>query len=273
MSRRYWLAWLLVLLLVSPSWAQAKKKLLLVGQGPDGHPPETHEYLPGVKVLGRCLEKTPDLEITTVDATGPWKNGPELIERSDAVVLFVSEGAKWLQADPERHKALAKLAQRGGGLVCLHWAMGTREAEPIAPYLKLFGGCHGGPDRKYVVVEVQAEVADPQSPVATGIRDFKVKDEFYYRLKFVQPEGSIKPVLQVPIDGRKETVAWTWERPDGGRSFGFSGLHFHSNWKLPEYRRLVAQATLWTLKLPIPKDGLPVEIKDDDLALPKAAGK
>lgn len=268
MSRRSrWLALLLTFLLAAPCGAQTKKKLLLVGQGPDGHPPETHEYLPGIKVLGRCLEKIPNLEVTAVDATGAWKNGPELIERSDAVVLFVSEGARWVQADPERHKALAKLAQRGGGLVCLHWAMGTKDAEPIAGYLKLFGGCHGGPDRKYAVVEVQAEVADPKHPLAAGIGNFKVKDEFYYRLKFVQPAGSVKPVLQVPIDGQKETVAWSWERPDGGRSFGFSGLHFHANWKLPEYRRLVAQGTLWTLKLPIPKDGLAVEVKDEDLHL------
>ena len=38
------------------------------------------------------------------------------------------------------------------------------------------------------------------------------------------------------------------------RSFGFSGLHFHDNWRLPEYRRLVAQGVLWSLKLPIPAD-------------------
>lgn len=268
MSRRScWLALLLMLLLAAPGWAQAKKKLLLVGQGPDGHPPETHEYLPGIKVLSRCLEKVADLEVTAVDATGAWKHGPELIDRADGVVLFVSEGARWIQADPERHKALTKLAQRGGGLVCLHWAMGTKDAEPIAAYLKLFGGCHGGPDRKYAVVEVTAEIPDPKHPIAAGLRGFKVKDEFYYRLKFVQPVDSIKPVLQVLLDGQQETVAWSWERPDGGRSFGFSGLHFHANWKLPEYRRLVAQGTLWTLKLPIPKDGLPVDLKDEDLQL------
>jgi hypothetical protein len=94
----------------------------------------------------------------------------------------------------------------------------------------------------------------------TGIGKFKIEDEFYYRLKFVKPGGRvIKPLLRVPIDGEAETVAWTWERPDGGRSFGFSGL--------PEYRRLVTQGVLWTLKLPVPKDGLPVEVGEDDLKL------
>ena len=62
-------------------------------------------------------------------------------------------------------------------------------------------------------------------------------------------------------------VAWCWERPDKGRSFGFSGLHFHANWKLLEYRRLVSQGVLWTLKLPLPRGGLKVEVKDEDLRL------
>jgi hypothetical protein len=72
----------------------------------------------------------------------------------------------------------------------------------------------------------------------------------------------------VPIDGKAETVAWAWERPDGGRSAGFSGLHFHENWKLPEYRRLMTQAVLWTTKLPVPSRGIRIELVDADFRLP-----
>jgi hypothetical protein len=56
-------------------------------------------------------------------------------------------------------------------------------------------------------------------------------------------------------------VAWAWQRPDGGRSFGFTGLHFHDNWQLSEYRRLVVQGVLWSLKLPIPSSGVDVAIE------------
>ena len=77
----------------------------------------------------------------------------------------------------------------------------------------------------------------------------------------MKPDGSVQPVLQAQIDGQMETVAWRWERPDGGRSFGFSGLHFHDNWGRAEYRRLVAQGVLWTMKLEIPKDGLAVDVR------------
>ena len=258
---------LLVMSLAAPCLAETKKKVLLVSQGPDGHPAETHEYVAGLRVLARCLEPIAGLEVTSVRADGAWKEGPELIGRSDCVVLYLAEGAKWMQADAARQKALAKLAARGGGIVALHWALGTRDAKPIAEFLKLTGGCHDGPDRKYQVVETKAEVADSKHPIMTGIAGFQVKDEFYYRLKFVKPEGSVKPLLQVTIEGKKETVAWAWQRPDKGRSFGFSGLHFHANWRLTEYRRLVAQGVLWTLKLPIPKDGLAVKVQEKDLKL------
>jgi type 1 glutamine amidotransferase len=267
---RYLRAVLVLLLLFVTTCAFAdepKKKLLLIGQGPDGHPAETHEYIAGLRVLAKCLESIGGLELTSVRADDAWKEGPELIDRADGVVLYLAEGAKWTQAEPKRYDALTRLAKRGGGIVALHWALGTREAKPIADFIKLTGGCHGGPDRKYAVVETKLEVADAKHPILSGIADFTARDEFYYRLKFVQPENSRRPLLRATIDGNKETVAWCWERPDKGRSFGFSGLHFHANWRLPEYRRLVSQGVLWTLKMPIPRDGLAVEVAEADLKL------
>jgi hypothetical protein len=251
----------------SAGLADGPKRLLLIGQGPDGQPATTHEYVAGLKLLQKCLEKVPGLEVKFVLADEPWRDGHEILDNADGVVLYLAEGAKWLQNEPRRHEALKKLAARGGGLVVLHWAMGTREAKYIDGCLKLFGGCHGGPDRKYKILQADAQLADPKHPIATAVKDFAVRDEFYYRLKFVQPEAAVKPILRVPIDGNLETVAWAWQRPDGGRSFGFSGLHFHDNWRLTEYRRLVAQAILWTLQLPIPKDGLPVTVGDKELQL------
>ena len=246
---------------------EPNKKLLLVGQGPDGHPVETHEYLAGLRVLAKCLKPVRGVEISTVQADGPWKEGPELIGRADGVVLFLSEGAKWAKADPKRYEALAGLAKRGGGIVALHWALGTREAEPIADFVRLVGGCHGGPDRKYAVVETKLELVDAKHPILAGIADFTAKDEFYYRLKFAQPDRNVTPLLRATIDSKKETVAWCWNRPDKGRSFGFSGLHFHANWRLPEYRRLVSQGVLWSVKMPIPPEGLKVDVAEGDLKL------
>ena len=262
------LSFLLSLVVASVTYAdEPKKKLLLIGQGPDGHPAETHEYMAGVKILAKCLQPVAGLEVTTVRADGAWKEGAELIDRADGVGLYLSEGAKWTQMDPKRYEAFSKLTKRGGGIVVLHWAMGTREAKPIADFVKLTGGCHGGPDRKYAVVETKLEPTDMKHPILTGLSTFTAKDEFYYRLKLAPAETRVTPLLHVTIDGKQEMVAWAWERPDKGRSFGFTGLHFHANWRLPEYRRLVTQGILWTLQLPIPRDGLAVQVPEADLKL------
>ena len=55
----------------------------------------------------------------------------------------------------------------------------------MKPFVDLFGGCHGGPDRKYQVVSADAKVAG-KHPILNGLADFKVRDEFYYTLKFAK---------------------------------------------------------------------------------------
>lgn len=247
----------------------ARKRVLLLGQKPDSHPATTHEYMAGVRLLATLLEKSPEIQTVVVQADSPWTDRPELLDGADGVVVFVSEGAKWVTEDPSRLGAFQQLAKRGGGLTCLHWGMGTRDSGPVAEFTALFGGCHGGPDRKYKIAEVSAKPVAGH-PVVSGIFSFDVRDEFYYALKRPAPELMFKvfPLLQVPIDGADQTVAWACERPDGGRSFGFSGLHYHENWKLTEYRRLILQGVLWTLKQEIPESGMPVDVTREALALP-----
>jgi hypothetical protein len=252
-------------------------RVLLLGQSPDRHPWSTHEYADGLRILQSCLQRVDRVQVITSVADPPWAEGPDLIDGADGIVIFLAEGAKWLGEDRARAAAFERFAARGGALVCLHWAMGCREAQPIDRFVKLFGGCHGGPERKYRVAKVRATPSAPDHPVCRGIAAFDVDDEFYYRLKFAKPTGTahaVVPLLTVSIDQKPETVAWAWERADGGRSFGFSGLHFHRNWELPEYRRLVVQGVLWTLKRPLPPAGIDVRIPADELALrrPKKAG-
>ena len=70
-------------------------------------------------------------------------------------------------------------------------------------------------------------------------------------------------------DGKKyperQTLAWATERKDGGRGFGFTGAHNHTNWGIPEFRTLVLNAILWSAKLEVPSDGVQCSVSDDDL--------
>lgn len=261
-------AWLLVCTAIV-SAEDAPKKVLLLSQGPDGHPASTHEYDAGVRILAKCLSELPDLEVESVRADGEWAEGPELLRDCDGAVLYLSQGAKWIHAEPRRLEAFGQLAGRGGGLVAIHWAMGTKDAHHVPGFLELFGGCHGGPDRKYKVLETGLTVAAQDHEILRGIGAFRAHDEFYYRLKLVQSSQPVLPLLTANIDGSEETVAWAWERGDGGRSFGFSGLHFHRNWTIAEYRRLVTQGVAWSLKIPVPRQGLTTKLAETDLKLTK----
>ena len=255
---KHW--WLVLLLAVSLD--AAPKRLLILGQKPDGHPPGTHEYMPGARLVAALMKDRKGVKVTIAQADNPWPEGPALIAKADGIVMFLNEGGRFIQDDPKRAKAFAAFAKRGAGLVVYHWGMGAKNVEHVAPFLKLFGGCHGGPDRKYTVVkEAQFQVASPKHPVMAGIQSFELPfEEFYYKLKVPKNPKNWTALIQVPIEGNKETVGWAWERPDGGRSVGYSGLHFHVNWRHEQYQRLISQAVLWTLKRPVPNGGIKLKL-------------
>lgn len=251
--------------LILPASAAEPKRVLLIGQGPDGHPVGTHEFMQGVQFIEKLLAPYKgQIETTIVKADEPWAEGPALIDKADGIVFMVTQGAQWMQNDPERFAALQRFCARQGALVGLHWSIGAKDEKFIAGQLALLGGTRGGPQRKYKVIERDVHLIDPKHPVLAGMKDFTINDEWYYRLD-LQPASTpgFHPLFSVNLDDKDETVCWAWDRPDGGRSFGFVGLHFHKNWERIEYRRLVSQAILWSLKLPIPEGGL----KDEQLAV------
>ena len=242
----------------------AVKHLLIVGQGPDGHPLTTHEFNAGAKVLAELLKAFPEIQTTVVDSSEPWPDGPKLIDAADGIVMLVSEGAKWMQIDEARYAALKKLAARGGAIDALHWSVGAKEGQYVQGQISLLGASRGGDVRPYKKLEVELKRADPKHPILNGVGDFKVYDEFYYAL---EAAPSVHPLLTENIEGKDYMSVWAFERPDGGRAFGFVPLHFHSNWQLPEYRRIVVQGVLWSLKLPIPDGGAKVDIDSKKLEL------
>ena len=252
------------------TFAEARpKRLLLLGQKPDSHPKATHEYMRACQIVARLLQDRGNLQVVVVQADSPWTEGPQLLDGADGVFLFLSQGAKWINADSERLSAFKRLADRGGGLACLHWAMGTKDAEDIPNFIELFGGCHGGPDRKYKYGDFRIAPTPVKHEITSGVTPIEVHDEFYYDLKFPTSKEGQTFLVQARIEEKDFPVAWAWERKNSGRSFGFSGLHFHENWKRIEYRRIVIQGILWTLHESIPATGLALEVTDSDLALPE----
>jgi hypothetical protein len=65
--------------------------------------------------------------------------------------------------------------------------------------------------------------------------------------------------------GREETLMWAYERAGGGRSFGFTGGHFHENWGNESFRKLVLNAMLWIANVEVPQDGVASKVTADQL--------
>jgi type 1 glutamine amidotransferase len=266
MSRRTALATIAIIsLCASLTPAAEPKRLLLLGDA-GSHKPGAHEHMPGLRVLAKCLKDVPGLEVSLHQTAAKWPEGPALLRKADGIVMFLDEGSRWEQQDADRQAALEDLKKRGGGVVAVHWAIGGKDARYIPFHLALVGACHGGPDRKYTHADTRVTVVAADHPVTRGIGDFELEDEYYYQLKRAK-RGKVTALLEAEIEGRPEMCAWAFERPDGGRSFGTCTMHFHANWGRVECRRLIAQGVLWTLKLPVPEEGLGVEIDEDDLTL------
>ena len=206
--------------------------------------------MPAVALMHTMLSRVDGVQPVVVKADGKWEGGPDLLDSADGVFLFASEGARWISDEPKRLAAFQRLAKRGGGLACWHWGMGTRTAKPIDAFVELFGGCHGGPDRKHKVMNVPAAIATPKHPVVLGVKPFHVEEEFYYALKFGKNPKRVTPLVTIEMDNATHAVSWAWTRPDGGRSFGFSGGHFHDRWRVEQYRRIAVQGVLWSINVP-----------------------
>jgi hypothetical protein len=82
---------------------------------------------------------------------------------------------------------------------------------------------------------------------------------------YVSPPGPYPHIIA--DSGKVETMMWAYERPDGGRSFGFTGGHTHTNWGDVNQRRVMLNALLWISKIEVPASGVRDAITDADLRL------
>lgn len=237
-----------------PPRPAAPTRVLLIGHKPD-HPPGTHLYLDECAGLARCLRRTEGVEAAVSDG---WPGDPARLDGLSALVLYSSPGAELLFA-ADHARAVERLLDRGVGLTALHWATGIGDSknEALAErYLNRLGGLFGFGWSGLDVSESRVVRADPDHPVSRGWGDFDLRDEWYLDLKF-HPKA--RPLARVAVKGKDQVVAWTFERAGGGRSFGSTLGHFHENFAVEPFRRLIVNGILWTAGREIPEAGAPVD--------------
>jgi type 1 glutamine amidotransferase len=257
---------------VQPDNPKAGKIVLVAGR--QSHGKGEHEFFAGSAILMKLLRQTPNVAV--VMARDGWPKDPKTFENAKAVVFYMDGGGGHPIIQKDHKEIVAKLMDQGVGFVNLHYAVEypKSQSEHVLAWL---GGYYetNFSTNPHWKADFQSM---PDHPITRGVKPFNIKDEWYFNIRFAPESKNVTPILKAtPPDnvrgtaaakehpGRSEIVAWTFDRGNGGRSFGFTGGHFHENWGDENFRRLVTNAILWTAKVDIPKDGAKVELDPKEL--------
>jgi hypothetical protein len=251
------------------------KKVVFIA-GKRSHGPGDHEHRAGCMLLAKCLNTAAADKFYATVYTDGWPSDPTKFQNADAIVMYSDGGGG--------HMVNAHLAEvdeahaRGAGVGCIHYAVEVEKGKSGDAFLKWLGGYfeahwsvnpHWDGDFK----------ALPQHAVANGVEPFKVRDEWYYHMRFREGLKNVTPILTaVPPKetlnrpdgphsgnphvrtavekGETQHVMWVSENENGSRGFGFTGAHFHRNWQDNNFRKVVLNAIAWIAKSEVPAGGI-----------------
>jgi len=251
------------------SAAEAKKQIVFV-HGAASHGYGGHAYGPAFRMLARMLnEGVPAVNAVVIQDDKDLSP----LDTADTIVLG-SDGGNLVKKLGDR---LEPLMAKGVGLACIHYTVDPTDKKAIERLIAWIGGAY----EQHWSVNPSWDAdfkAFPDHPAARGLKPFKIGDEWYYHMRFAADMKGVTPILQaVPPEstrqgkdgphsgnptvrsrtGMAEVVGWVYERPNGGRGFGFTGMHTHWNWAQDGFRTSVLNAIVWTAKAEVPKGGVP----------------
>ncbi len=264
--------------------AESKKKKLVILAGKPSHPARMHEFNAGSLLLRKCLDKVPGLE-TSWHKNG-WPESEKAFEGADGIFLYADGGGgnPFIQGD--RRHVVDDFMKRGVGLMCAHFAVEVLKDKGGKEFQDWIGGYY---EHEYSCNPIWEPrfTEFPAHEIANGVKPFAAKDEWYFNIRFRPDMKGVTPILSAkPGDavrngpyvyprgpykhiqeakGRAETMMWAAERPDGGRGVGFTGGHFHDNWRIDDFRKVVLNALLWVCKMKVPSDGVASSVSAADM--------
>ena len=274
----------------------AGKPIVLLAGRPS-HPPGMHEFRAGSILLQKALTGFPGVTVEVYTMGWPTKvvdgktvddNAP--LENADAILIYADGGRGNPAIQGDRMQVLDALAKKGVGLGFAHYGVEVPAGAPGEAFQRWIGGYY---ETNWSVNPMWGPAYEklPNHPVTRGVKPFTTdKDEWYFNMRWTTDpalKARITPILVAtpsdevrkgpyvsprgPYDhiiadsGKAETMMWVMERPDGGRSFGFTGGHGHALWGEPNQRRVMLNALLWIAKVEVPAGGVQDKITAADL--------
>jgi len=295
LRRAAWFAVAGALMLSTLPVRGADKRIVLIAGRPS-HPPGMHEFRAGCLLFQKALAAVPGVTVQVYDMGWPAKmvdgarvDDSAALDTADAVLIYADGGKGHPAIQGERLKVIEALAAKGVGIGFAHYGVEVPTGVPGDALHRLIGGFY---EDRFSVNPMWTPSFQkmPNHPVARGVGPFATHDEWYFNMRWAADpavKSRITPILvDTPSDdvrdgpyvsprgpyehvvadkGKVETMMWVYERPDGGRGFGFTGGHTHANWGDPNQRRVMLNALLWMAKVDVPKGGVVDKITAEDL--------
>jgi type 1 glutamine amidotransferase len=261
------------------------KKIVFIA-GPPSHGPGEHEHRAGCLLLKACLDGLPGVN-SVVYSNGWPENADSAFANAAAVVIYSDGGGGHPLLRDDHLQTIGSLVKKGVGLACIHYAVEATKENGEKEFLDWIGGCF---EINWSVNPTW--IADfqqlPRHPITRGVNPFKIHDEWYFYMRFRDGMAGVTPILNAVApastmnrpdgphegnpsvrasvkNGETQHMAWAFERPDGGRGFGFTGGHYHKSWGNDNVRKLVLNAILWTAKIEVPAEGVVSSVTPQDL--------
>lgn len=248
--------------------SKSRKIVLIAGE--PSHPSGQHEFNAGAIILARCLNEQSGLPVQVKVVHNGWPKDESVFNGADAIIVYSDGNAKHPVTGHE--EVMNEMITNGMGLMCMHYGVEVPAGEQGEYFKKWFGGHYESGFSTNPHWTADAKL-DSTHPIGNGVPDFTANDEWYYNIRFAQP-GTARDILTaIPTRdrinryihwtpdgekglGKKQTMMWAVERPDGGRGVGFTGGHWHRNWAIDDFRRAVLNAIFWTAGGEVPANGI-----------------
>ena len=288
----------LLLVFLPLSTFGAAKRIALIAGSPS-HGPGEHEFRAGCLLLNKCLGQIPG--VSSVVYSNGWPREAEALDGVDALLIYSDGGAGHPVLQGSHRQTLDALLKKGVGFGCAHFAVEVPKDNGGPEFLDWLGGYY---EHEFSVNPMWSPEfrSFPDHPITRGLKPFTIRDEWYFNLRFRSngqpndasltgaarpyPNGLVPLLVAKPSDavrkgpyvyprgpydhivaasGREEIMMWAYERPGGGRSFGFTGGHYHTNWGEENFRKIVLNALLWIAKTDVPPEGVQSSVTSEDL--------
>ena len=274
---------------------QTQTAKIVIVAGKPSHPPRMHEFNAGVRLLYECLKGS---NLRAEFSLNGWPQDETVFQDAAAVIFFMDggRGHEVVKEDGRRLKVIDQWAAKGVGLGFMHYGVEVVPEQAGKEFKRWIGG-HYEHELSCNPIWEPSFDSFPDHPITRGVKPFKVKDEWYFNMRFVNDIAGNEPanvdgVKFVPIlvakpsdetrdgpyvypkgpyghiqknKGRAETMMWTVERADGGRGMGFTGGHFHDNWSNDNFRKVILNSFYWLAKVEVPEGGVQSSVTADGI--------